>query len=224
MLPFLFVLIALPYAIAAGIVQEATCNEKKRKEIKKNILIFLVPALYTTVIDRNVFVEEWFISTRDAVSFFGNFPLVLIAYSAGIYVASQFIKVGFFNGNGNFNIIKFLGFTVFLYGSLIYGMVYYNKMIFGYQLPVFWMMIVGCMYFSFVAGIHSVFPKIILVSNVFGFAASYLSGEKLYIDDYFLVLDLFPEVSGVVGLIIVLASTFCSAYSFGVEKGWLDHL
>ena len=71
---------------------------------------------------------------------------------------------------------------------------------------------------------HSVFPKIILASNVLGFLASYFSGEKLFIDDYFVVLELFPEVSGVIGLIIVLASTICSAYSFGVEKGWFNHL
>lgn len=86
------------------------------------------------------------------------------------------------------------------------------------------MIAIGLMYFVFIAGIHSVFPKIILASNVLGFLASYLSGEKLFIDDYFVVLELFPEVSGTIGFIIVLASTICSAYSFGVEKGWFNHL
>ncbi|CAO3445169.1 hypothetical protein [Azospirillum largimobile] len=224
MLALLFVLIALPYAIVAGIIQEATYNGKKRKDIKKNIIIFFIPAIYTTTIDRNVFIEQWFISPKDTIALFGDFPLIYISYAAGIYMAFQFIKIGFFNGVGNFSIFKFAGFTLFLYGSFIYGMANYNKIILGYRLPVIWMMIVGFMYFSFIAGIHAVFPKIILASNVFGFAASYFSGEKLYIDDYFLVLELFPEVSGVVGLIIVLASTFCSAYSFGVEKGWLRHL
>jgi hypothetical protein len=224
MLPLLFVLIALPYAIAAGIIQEATYNEIKRKDIKKNIFIFAVPAIYTAIIDRNVFIEQWFVSVRDTVAIFGDFPLIYIAYSAIIYMAFQFIVVSFFNKAGSFNLLKFAGFTIIFYGSFIYGMANLDKSIFGYQWIIIWMIAIGFMYFAFIAGIHSVFPKIILASNIFGFLASYLSGEKLFIDDYFVILELFPEVSGVIGLIIVLASTVCSAYSFGVEKGWFNHL
>lgn len=95
MLALLFVMVALPYAIVAGIIQEATYNESKRKDIKKNILIFAVPAIYTTLIDRNVFIEQWFFSVRDFSEIFGDFPLIYIAYSASIYMAFQFISISF---------------------------------------------------------------------------------------------------------------------------------
>lgn len=139
-------------------------------------------------------------------------------------MAFQFISISFFNKVGNFNIIKFAVFTILFYGLFIYGLANLDKGLLGYQWIVIMMIAIGFMYFVFIAGIHSVFPKIILASNVLGFLASYLSGEKLFIDDYFIVLELFPEVSGTIGFIIVLASTICSAYSFGVEKGWFNHL
>ena len=224
MLALLFVLVALPYAIITGIIQEATYNEGKRKDIKKNIFIFAVPAIYTTLIDRNVFIEQWFFSMKDFAEIFGGFPLIYIIYSASIYMAFQFISISFFNKSGNFNIIKFAVFTLIFYGLFIYGLTNLDKGLLGYQLIVILTIAVGFMYFVFIAGMHSVFPKIILASNVMGFIASYFSGEKLFIDDYFVVLELFPEVPGVIGLIIVLASTICSAYSFGVEKGWFNHL
>lgn len=224
----IFVLVVLigiftwPYMAIREIVNNAASSNSSRVNSRKDVLISVLPAIYMFVLEKNVFYEEAIFNLNFYVNEFGALSFVL--YSITLFIAIQFIRIAFGDGGWDLRISRVLMFVFAYIGVGIFISSRPDLKIFGYHLIYIILWASGFLFFVFFAGIHSVFSKLVLLFNVGGFVASIADKGKLFYEDYFLMLDLLPEVSGGFGLALIIGSTLLSAHNSGVERGWFQPL
>ena len=221
----LFCLVAMftwPYAAVSEIIRRAAENARNRVNLRKDIFISVLPAFYMIIVQRNVFHEEAVNNISSYMTLFGSISFVLYTFS--VYIATQFVRIAFFDGGWDFRIFSVFAFVVIYVLVSLHALSHSEANVFAKQFTYIVLTVSGFLFFVFFAGIHSVFSKYILIVNMIGFVISFIEKGRIFYEDYFLLLDLLPDVTGGMGVVLIVASTLLAAHNYGVERGWFPPL
>ncbi|KAF0224326.1 MAG: hypothetical protein FD176_1262 [Rhodospirillaceae bacterium] len=221
----LFVILMLPYAIVSGIIRTASDSTAIRANLRKDIVTILGSAALAFVLSgQYTLLDEAFqsIEAISAISEEGVVKLFILAIMS--YVAFQFIKIAFLKLNGDLNFFKFLVFIFLLSAAFVFSAQDINRQIFGFQAIGVFFSTLGLFSLVFVAGLHSVFAKPILIINIIGAVISLINKNSLTHEEFFLILQLIPDIPEPYSMMAVLLSTVMALYNIAIERGILSPL
>lgn len=225
MAAFALVLIILPYTISSAILEAAYYSSTKRANLRKDIIIFLAPALYVFFVrDKSLFFIEAADFVNGLQSLGWETGITIFIMLSILYLAIQFVKMAFLNLPGNANPLKIGLFCVAVFIVFIFCLNNASNSIGGWSPLAIFFSVGGVLSFVFLAGLNTVFAPLILLVNIGGMLASLAATGSILQKDYFIILDLIPEVPGVLGFVIVVGSTALAAYNYGADRGWFPPL
>lgn len=221
----LFVIVMLPYAIISGIIRTASDSAAIRANLRKDIVTILGSAFLAFLLSgQYTLLNEAFqsIAAISAISDEGGVKLFILAVMS--YVSFQFIKIAFLKLNGDLNVFKFLIFIFVLSVAFVFSSQDMSRKIFGFQALAIFFSTLGLFSLIFVAGLHSVFAKPILIINVIGAIISLINTNSLTHEEFFLILQLIPETPAPYSMVVVLFSSAMALYNIAIERGLLAPL